>query len=234
MEKAYYDRYWQQGFSRNRGVSQTPPEWKEEDIARVLGIIRPFLEGRILDLGCGDGSFTRRLAQLAKIEEVIGCDLSEGALKKAVLSPETLFVAAHGCHLPFPDNSFDGLVLIEVVEHLLDTENLFREVNRVLKPGGKIIITTTDFNFMKKLIVSAFFFERYFYPTNPHIRFFTRKTLREILIRFGFQPVAYQWNGNYWHTMPKGQIQTARKIRHLPAPPETFRRAVAPPEAHSR
>jgi hypothetical protein len=50
------------------------------------------------------------------------------------------------------------------------------------------------------------FWDRYFYPNNPHVRFFTKKTLREICAAHGLRPVAHRWNGSYWGLMPKGQM----------------------------
>ena len=101
--------------------------------------------------------------------------------------------------------------MIEVIEHLVDIEGTLKELFRVMKPGGILLITTTDFNLLKQVIIAMFFFEKYFYPTNPHIRFFKKSTLADILSKNGFSIIKYAWNGDYLKIMPKGQMILAQK-----------------------
>jgi len=103
------------------------------------------------------------------------------------------------------------VTLIEVIEHLLDPEALLCEIRRVLKDEGPLIITTSDFNWPKKVLIAACCWERYFHPAGPHIRFFTRSSLARLLDKLGLRVVAYRWNASYFGLMPKGQITVARK-----------------------
>lgn len=213
LEKDYYERYWQHMETVNKkGVATAPPEWNEVNLNRILKVSKPIIKGIVLDVGCGSGFFTNELAKLNGVN-VYGVDISETAIKLARdLYNGIDFKVSPVTDLPFPSLYFDVITSIEVVEHILDVEKMFREFNRTLKMGGHLIITTTDFNLLKILIL-AFIFDRYFYPTNPHIRFFTKKTLKNVLENSGFEMINHKWNGSYFGLMPKGQIVIAKKVK---------------------
>ncbi len=106
---------------------------------RVAALIPKRLPCRILDVGAGEGFFSRKLKVSGY--HVDACDYSEETFK----CPDIPFVRSNlnEC-LPYDDNLFDCLVSIEVIEHL---ENHFRfvsEMVRVTKPNGLIIITTPN------------------------------------------------------------------------------------------
>ncbi len=97
----------------------------------------------VLDVGCGTG---RVCAQLAK-EGVhyTGIDISEEQINQARKAcPQGKFFTGSMLELPFPDNSFDAVLHIAALHHLLTKEErarALREAARVLKPGGKLLIT---------------------------------------------------------------------------------------------
>ena len=125
--------------------------------------------------------------------------------------PDVRFEQGELNDLPLESASIDSITMDEVIEHLVDVESALEEFSRVIKPGGILLITTTDFNWLKGVVIAMFFFEKYFYPTNPHIRFFTKSTLAEVLGMHGFTVVKYAWNGGYFGMMPKGQMVLAQK-----------------------
>lgn len=99
---------------------------------------------RILDIGCGTGLLMRELQQFG---EVRGVDVSERAVaycKERGLNP----VVGSADQLPFPDASFDVVVMLDVLEHLSDDGAGAREVVRVLKGGGTAIIAVPAFRFL--------------------------------------------------------------------------------------
>jgi 2-polyprenyl-3-methyl-5-hydroxy-6-metoxy-1,4-benzoquinol methylase len=211
----YYERYWSSNLKKD-GFATLPPVWEESNLGRIINIIKPYCQGDVLDVGCGDGTFTSQLSKVDKVKNVIGIDLSHTAISEAKRRyPEIKFEVTSATRLPFSDESFDFITMVELAEHIIDTEQMFKEVNRVLKPEGAILITTTDFNLLKKVIVATFFWEKYFYPTNPHIRFFTKSTLEDILNKTGFKLIKYKWNGGYFGIIPKGQIVIAKKLKHI-------------------
>lgn len=103
-------------------------------IVRALGGVAGL---RLLDLGCGKGRFGRHLAALGA--EVVGLDSSPGMLGQARGLGRVLGSA---WRLPFGSRRFDGVIAIEVFEHLprLGVEAALREIRRVLRPGGRLLV----------------------------------------------------------------------------------------------
>lgn len=212
-EKTYYERYWKKQFgSYGKGVAETPPDWQAGDLERVLSFCGGSIKGRVLDAGCGDGFFASHLAKMNGVTEVVGVDISDAAVKTASQKhPHLQFRQGELNALPMENDSIDCAAMSEVIEHLVDVDGVLDEIARVLKPGGILLITTTDFNWLKCVLISMFYFEKYFYPTNPHVRFFTKGTLAEVLSHHGLTVIKYGWNGDYFGLMPKGQMVLAKK-----------------------
>jgi malonyl-CoA O-methyltransferase len=97
----------------------------------------------VLDLGCGTGRHALWLAEAGAT--VTAVDFSEGMLAEARRKPgaEAVQFVAHDLArpLPFPAGSFDLVVSGLVLEHLADLDHFFREARRVLKPGGRAVIS---------------------------------------------------------------------------------------------
>jgi len=104
-----------------------------ELLARLLA---PHLVGRsrILDAGCGTGTVLRELARSG--QETVGLDaLPEAVAFARRRSPESRFEVGSVTALPFPDAGFDGVLFLDVLEHV-DDRLALREAARVLRPGG--------------------------------------------------------------------------------------------------
>jgi len=97
--------------------------------------------GRVLDYGCANGDFLRRIADRAA--ECTGVDIDPERIAEA--DPEIrsrLVVLDPDWPLPFDDGSFDTVVILEVIEHVRDERTVFKELARVLAPGGRLLLTT--------------------------------------------------------------------------------------------
>ena len=92
---------------------------------------------RILDIGCGVGAFVRRLREFSA--DVYGTDIDAERVREGSEKVPNLGLAV-GEHLPFADETFDVIVLHEVLEHVTDDLATLREARRVLTPGVKVVI----------------------------------------------------------------------------------------------
>jgi ubiquinone/menaquinone biosynthesis C-methylase UbiE len=105
---------------------------------------------RILDAGTGNGRYLRILEQRADADAlIVGCDLSLGMLRRAAKRVKTgrpLLVQADVTRLPYPDECFDAIIFGWVLEHLPNPLAGLRELARVLRPNGKMLLMTTEDN----------------------------------------------------------------------------------------
>ncbi len=93
---------------------------------------------RVADLGCGSGTFTARLERAGY--DCVGLDISAKLIAVARRKyPEIEFAEGDIEQLPFPDASFDGVLLSGVVHHFPDPSRCAAEVFRVLRPGGRFV-----------------------------------------------------------------------------------------------
>jgi SAM-dependent methyltransferase len=99
---------------------------------------------RVLDLGAGSGGVSLALASEPR-NTVIACDVVINpdlvTVRKRSVSPVRQVIAT-GEGLPFADGSFDAVLCLETIEHLPDARAAAREMMRVLRPGGQVMITT--------------------------------------------------------------------------------------------
>ncbi len=103
----------------------------------------------ILNLGTGEGDYDPMIA--AACRELVACDINENdiafARRMNAAVPNLQYRQENALALSFPDNRFDLLVSVDVMEHVGDPERMTRELARVLKPGGVALVTFPQCHF---------------------------------------------------------------------------------------
>jgi SAM-dependent methyltransferase len=122
---------------------------------------------------------------LASTGTVVGVDVAQAALQRArARHPGLKFaLASIDGALPFDDGSFDVVWSSEVIEHVADTARWLSEIRRVLVPRGRLLLTTPSHGRLRLAIGGI---ERYSEPLGDHLHLYTARSLRELLIEFGF------------------------------------------------
>ena len=125
-------------------------DYGERGAVQVLGKLRKALGGEApgpfehgLEIGAGTGYFGLNLLRTGVVEEYTATDISPGMLERLSATAAELALPAHtaccdASRLPFPDGSFDIVFGHAVLHHLPDLEGAFREMRRVLRPGGAV------------------------------------------------------------------------------------------------
>jgi ubiquinone/menaquinone biosynthesis C-methylase UbiE len=119
-------------------------------------------KGRLLDVGGGTGRVSSGLC--ADVDEIVIADVSMGMLKQSASLPRRFDCAQHRLQavlgyseaLPFPDASFERVIMVDALHHVISHAESAREMLRVLKPDGRIVIQEPDIQtFGVKLIALA-------------------------------------------------------------------------------
>jgi 2-polyprenyl-3-methyl-5-hydroxy-6-metoxy-1,4-benzoquinol methylase len=166
---------------------------------------------RVLDVGCGDGTFAAALASAGA--SVVAVDVAEEPLRRARAAHPELdvrLIDAEGAW-ELPDAAFDTVWAGEVIEHVADTAGWLSEARRVLVPGGTLLLSTPAHGALTRLrlAASARRFAAHFDPRGDHLRFYTRGSLTGLLEDFRFEPVEVRRAGAW----PERPLLLARALR---------------------
>ena len=111
----------------------------------VLRQLRRVPRARVLDVGCGTGLLTSRIARELQPQAVVGCDFAPGMLRHAVRNGHgPSWVRCDALQLPFGDESFDALVSTEAFHWFRDPDRALREFFRVLAPNGQLWVALVN------------------------------------------------------------------------------------------
>jgi len=176
----------------------------------ILKLFSNYKFTRILDVGCGDGSFSILLKEASHAQELYGIELCkenvEIANKRGV---NVICLNINSEKFPFEDDFFDAVYAGEIIEHVFDPDSLLDEVHRVLKPNGFFLLTTPNIASLYNRIALIFgyqpfgmtvslryrighvfdnltIYEKPLSIEESHIRVFSCRTLKQLLSLHGF------------------------------------------------
>lgn len=171
--------------------------WRRKGVA----FLKPFHPKRILDIATGTGDLAIRMCRTLHPEEVIGADISEGMMeigrKKAAeagLNRCIRFEKQDCTQLTYPDASFDAVTAAFGIRNFEETETGIREMYRVLKPGGHVMIL--------ELSTPVCF------PVKQIYRFYAGKVIPWLGKRFSRQQEAYRYLPESIKVVPQGRVMT--------------------------
>ncbi len=188
------------GRNLHEALWQTLPEGLEPsdfELRRRFLLERVEPGERVLDLGCGEGAFAAALRRGGA--HVLAADIAEEPLRRASRRNPGLEVVllAEEDAWGLPDVAFDVVWVGEVIEHVADTAGWLSELRRVLRSGGRLLLSTpaTGPSQLLGAALSRRAFAARFDPRSDHLRFFNRATLAELISQFGFERVSVRAAG---------------------------------------
>ena len=183
----YYESYWANGKNTFSGDKQGYAENFRRWMHAELNDLPP--QSPILEVGCGDASFTKELARYSS--DVTAIDISSAQIAENNQRFAGIKFLQHDVaeQFPFADATFEAIWCSEVLEHLFDPAFALREMHRIMKPGGRLLVTVPYHGRFKNVLIALFKFDEHYVPSNPHIRFYTKRTLSTLAERAGFSAV---------------------------------------------
>ena len=189
---AVHDEIWRARCHDERGCAVARRPAAHEHVLRALETRLHDAgrgEGRLLDLGCGDGRSRHgwRHRERWSPGSIPRRRRSSGRARPTPSMNWAL--PAEDGRLPFADASFDVVTCVHVLEHVADTQTLMSEARRVLVPGGLLVVAVPFHGRLQSALTALTSFERHFDPLEPVLRFYTARSLRALLEAFAFEHV---------------------------------------------
>jgi len=148
----------------------------------------------ILDVGCGKGWVAKEF--LPRSKKVFSLDVSitnPAIVKKLYPDVNHFGITADSFHLPFSNQSFDCIIASEIIEHVYDPAGFVRELFRVLKRGGSLIITTP---YKEKIIYYLCIHCNQKTPANAHLHSFDEIKLESLYKEDDLKKFSFETFGN--------------------------------------
>jgi SAM-dependent methyltransferase len=194
---------------------QTPEEYSfKEGDGSSHAVMLEMLDGeepcRILDVGCSGGLLAAKLRERG--HHVVGVDIAEvGNVRK---NTDDFYVGnlEHG----LPDevgDDFDVVIAGDVIEHLSRPTVALRELSRVVRPGGQMIISVPNFGHWYprlRVVTGSFGYDRRGILDDTHLRFFTRRLIRRTVTRAGLDILEERTTG-----LPLGEGLLSRVVKGI-------------------
>jgi len=175
-----------------------PPDWYQRGIKENLGQrfwhFRRFSEvgkliepsgGKILDVGSADGTFTEVILERSKADLVIGIDILPSSVayakKRFTKNRRLKFRVADAEKLPFKNGEFDAVFCLDSIEHFFRPQKVIREIKRVLKGDGYVVVLVHTESLLFKIIWLFWENTRGWIWKGTHVQKFSGSELRRII-----------------------------------------------------
>ncbi|MBN1883553.1 MAG: class I SAM-dependent methyltransferase [Deltaproteobacteria bacterium] len=189
--REYNEEYWEE---RNE-----IPAFEKQKFQALVKYVPSSVE-TIVDYGCGAGQYIRAMKKINEKGIYIGIDISQKALDLAAshLTDVQLLQVDDGARIPLENDSVDFIVASEVLEHVYHVSKTLNELWRILKPDGKMWLSVPFHGIIKNLLIALMNFDEHYDPLGPHIRFFTKKTLFDVVTDSGFEIIRHGYWGRFY------------------------------------
>lgn len=148
---------------------------------------------RLLDVGAAYGFAVEQA--LARGWDACGVEVSVEAARRAADHCPGRTIAASALELPFASETFDALSMWDVIEHLADPVRAVEEVARVLRPGGRFVLSTGDVGSLVARLSGA---RWHLYTLPEHLFFFSRPSLEILISRAGLRVESMVARGSHY------------------------------------
>ncbi len=171
------------------------------------------VSGSVLDIGCGHGILLERLLGRFRPRQAWGCDLSSIlCIRTRARNPAAAIAQADATDLPFADDRFDFVFMVEVLEHVPEAERALREVRRVLRAKGKFLVAVPNrdwFHYAEHMRTR----EKY-RPLDAQWHWYGAAEIKELLRSAGFTPRRVQGGENLYFGggLPRGLEKLALRL----------------------
>jgi methionine biosynthesis protein MetW len=125
-------------------LHQTASAIDVENRRVILDLLEPSGAASVIDMGCGDGSFTVKIGERIGTAAISGIEVDEESVRLGEQKQLKIIRADLNQALPLESASLDVVVSNQVIEHLWLTDLFLKEIHRVLKPGGYAVISTPN------------------------------------------------------------------------------------------
>lgn len=133
-----YDEFWRS----DETVAAYQEEARRVFFEEVLSVCQKYVDGKVVDIGCGSGFFLQLLAKHATHRGIYGIDFSSSSIVRCRREiPEGKFLLSDIYRLGCRDGVFDTIICMETLEHVERPDDALREIMRVCRDGGHVIIT---------------------------------------------------------------------------------------------
>jgi len=173
----------------------------------------------ILEIGCGSGGTGALALATGKCGRYSGIEIEPGAASQAsALLTEVLIGNIENMELPYPDSSFDVIIISEVLEHLVDPWAVVARLAKLLKPSGIMVATSPNISHWR--VIRALFGGRFDYcqmgvMDRTHLRWFTPGSFRQMFIDAGLVVDSVGPAGGFGKAARTINLLTRGAIEHL-------------------